>query len=139
MAFFAAAASSGPSASPCTFAVPALFGAPFPMTEVSWMIVGLSLDALRLLHHGRERVEIVHAAGERVPAVALVALQHVLRECQVRGAFDGDPVGIVEDDELAQAEVTREGRRLRGDALPSCRRRWPGRRCDDRSPCASGC
>ena len=42
MAFFAPAASSGPSASPWAFAVPARVGAPLPMMDFSRMIVGRS-------------------------------------------------------------------------------------------------
>jgi len=42
MAFLAPAASSGPSASPCAFAVPARVGAPLPMIDARRMIVGRS-------------------------------------------------------------------------------------------------
>ena len=52
-----------------------------------------------------------------VPAVGAEARGHVLGEGEVGGALDGDLVVVVEDDELAEAEVAGEGGGLGGDAL----------------------
>ena len=63
---------------------------------------------------------------ERLPAVGLVALADVLREGELRVAVDGDLVVVVEDDELAEAEVAREGGGLGGDALLEAAVTWGG-------------
>ena len=52
-----------------------------------------------------------------VPSVSIEPQARVLREGQVRAAVDRDAVVQVEDDQLAQAEVPREGTGLGGDAL----------------------
>ncbi len=52
-----------------------------------------------------------------VPAVGVEALRHVLRERHRRRAVELDVVVVVQDDQLAEAQVAREARRLRGDAL----------------------
>lgn len=79
---------------------------------------GLVRHGLGRLRGRHERVQVVHVFHRlHVPAVRLVALAHVLREGQVRLAVDGDLVVVVEDDELAQAQVARQGAGLGGDAL----------------------
>ena len=54
---------------------------------------------------------------DRLEAERTHARLHILTECDVRIALDGDVVGVVEDDELRKAERTRERERLGGDAL----------------------
>ena len=72
----------------------------------------------RGVDRGRERGEIVAVVDLRgVPAVGLEAKRHVLRERERGRAVDGDLVGVVEDDQLAEAEVARERARLGGDSL----------------------
>ncbi len=52
-----------------------------------------------------------------VPAVGLVALEHVLGEGRRGVALDGDVVVVVEEDEVAELLVAGERGRLGGDAL----------------------
>lgn len=52
-----------------------------------------------------------------VPAVGLVALQHVLGEGHVGAAVDGDAVVVVQRDQLAQLQVTSQGGRFGGHTL----------------------
>ena len=54
---------------------------------------------------------------ERLPAVRLVAFRDVLREGELGRAVDLDLVVVVEHDQAPQAQVAREGARLRRDAL----------------------
>ncbi len=55
--------------------------------------------------------------GLHVPAVGLIALGHVLGERDVRVVLDGDLVGVVDDDEVAELLVSGERGRLAGHAL----------------------
>ena len=68
---------------------------------------------------GAELLRGVVAAldDEDLPVVGLVALGNVLGEGKASVAVDGDLVVIVQDDDLAQAEVPSERARLGGDAL----------------------
>ena len=87
---------------------------------------GGDLDHAGLVGHGLGRLDrladafhVVVAIGHvhHVPAIGLVALQHVLGERHRRVAIDGDVVVVVEGDQLAQAQVAGQGGRLTGDAL----------------------
>ena len=68
-------------------------------------------------HHAEDSLRVVHAAREGAPAEGLVALQHVLGEGEFGRALDGDPVRVVEDDQLPEAEVPGQRRRLVADAF----------------------
>jgi hypothetical protein len=57
-------------------------------------------------------VDVLHR-----PPVRLVARADVLGEREARGAVDGDAVVVVEEDQVVEAEVPREARRLGGDTL----------------------
>ena len=46
------------------------------------------------------------------PAIGPEPLRNAFAERKVGGSFDGDVVVVVEDDELAQVEVSRQGARL---------------------------
>ena len=68
------------------------------------------------------RPEIAEAVGDiadglDVPAVRFVPLADVLREGEVGRSIDGDEVVVVQDDELAKAEMSSEGGGLGGHPL----------------------
>lgn len=65
-----------------------------------------------------ERIEVGKVSdGLNVPPVRLISHRNVLSKGELRGTVDGDVVVIVEDDELAEAEVASEGGGLGGYAL----------------------
>jgi hypothetical protein len=64
----------------------------------------------------RGEIVAVRDAGG-APAIRVETLEHVLGPGHVRGAVQLDVVVVVQHDELAEAEVAGEARRLRGDAL----------------------
>ncbi len=75
-------------------------------------------DALRLRDCVIDRVQIV-AIGDalHVPAVGLEPLGGVVGEREVGGAVDRDAIVVVEPDQLAELQMTRERARLVRDAL----------------------
>eukprot|EP00053_Salpingoeca_punica_P011021 m.98695 g.98695 ORF g.98695 m.98695 type:complete len:479 (-) comp15561_c0_seq1:53-1489(-) len=79
-------------------------------------LVVLLLGALDRRADGRE-VGVAVLDAVRVPAVGLVALQHVLGEGQRRLTVNLDLVVVVEDNQLAEAKVTSERRSLARHAL----------------------
>ena len=81
----------------------------------------------------RDVVAVALVDDLRVPAVRLVAAQHVLGEAHARGPGQRDAVVVVEHDiQLAQVVVARPARPPRRRRLPLSRRRRRGRRCDGR-------
>ena len=65
-----------------------------------------------------DRLDVVAVADALgVPAVRLEAARHVLRPGHRRRSVELDVVVVVEDDELAQAQVAGQARRLGRDAL----------------------
>ncbi len=67
---------------------------------------------------GRGDRRAVHAVDAlHMPAIGLKALGPIFRVGQIRAAFDGDVVVVVEIDELAQLEVAGQTGGLAGDAL----------------------
>ena len=58
-----------------------------------------------------DSIDIGIAIGHvlHVPAVGLVALQHIFGEGNIGVSVNGDVVVVVEGDQLAQAEVTGQG------------------------------
>ena len=76
-------------------------------------------DLLGILDGGENAVEVGVAVldTESVPAVGLEAGEDVLGETEVGVTIDGDVVVVVEDDDVAEAEVAGEGGGFSGDAL----------------------
>mmetsp|Transcript_37023 Transcript_37023/g.110873 ORF Transcript_37023/g.110873 Transcript_37023/m.110873 type:complete len:244 (-) Transcript_37023:697-1428(-) len=72
-----------------------------------------------IVHGGAERSQpvrdVVHLLD--VPPVRLVSLVDILGEAEGGGTVDGDVVVVVQDNELAQPQMTREAGRLGRDAL----------------------
>ena len=110
--------SSTPSGAPWAADLSCLFGDPQPMCVRTAISDGLPVSAFAGRDGGVDRVDVV-AVGDplHVPAVRLEALADVLGEGEVRGAVDGDVVVVVEEDELAQLQVTGEGGGFAADAL----------------------
>ena len=54
---------------------------------------------------------------DRLEAECFHALFHVLAECDVRASFDGNTVGVVENDEFSKSKCTCKGECFRGDSL----------------------
>ena len=76
-----------------------------------------------------EHVQVVGVADARdVPAVADEARGHVLAEGQVRVAFDGDVVVVVDPAQVGELQVPGERGGLAARCPPSCSRRRTGRR-----------
>ena len=76
----------------------------------------------RLLRLIDGRAEVVEAVGHVVhrqylPAVRLVPHFHVLGKRKVCISIDGDVIIIIQDDEVAQPQVTGKTAYLSGDAL----------------------
>ena len=69
----------------------------------------------RLLESEQVGVAVLYV--DRLPAVRLVPLHDVLGEGEVGAAVDLDLIVVVEDDQAAQPQVTRERARLARDAL----------------------
>mmetsp|Transcript_21270 Transcript_21270/g.50571 ORF Transcript_21270/g.50571 Transcript_21270/m.50571 type:complete len:670 (+) Transcript_21270:384-2393(+) len=79
---------------------------------------GLVGGILGGLDGGPQVVDLVDVADLLdVPVVALVSLRDVLREAEGGVTVDGDVVIVVQDDQLAEAEVTRQARGFAGDTL----------------------
>src|SRR5262249_42849323 len=66
---------------------------------------------------GGARIRIVPVAIDDLPAVGLETLCRVVPEPTVHSAVDGDAVVVVTDDELPEAQGTRERARLVRDAF----------------------
>ena len=106
-----------PSGAPCDSWVPALLGAPMPITVLQQMREGLRSrpwPADRRLD--RFRVVAVDV-GDDVPAIGLEALRGVVGEPAFDLAVDRDAVVVVEADQLAQPERAGERAGLVRDAL----------------------
>jgi hypothetical protein len=78
---------------------------------------------LRLCNERADTVGIVGVSLENLPAVGAVARRHILGEGELRGTLDGDAVVVVENDQLAQAEVARK--ELASEVMPSMRQPSP--------------
>ena len=87
---------------------------------------GGHLDDRRLVGHGLggfdrlgDGIHISVALGHvlHVPAVGLVALQHVLGEGHIGASINGDAVVVVEGNQLAQLQVTGQGGSFGGHTL----------------------
>ena len=73
---------------------------------------------LRLGHSSSDLghvIAIIHY--QYLPSVRFVSLLYVLREAQGSVAINGDLVVVVQDDQLAQTKMTRQGTSLATDAL----------------------
>ncbi len=55
--------------------------------------------------------------GDELEAESFETLLDILGEGDIRAAFDGDPVGIIEDDQLAEAERAGQGHGFGGNAF----------------------
>ena len=78
---------------------------------------GRAVGALRLAQGLVDRGRVEAVAVEDAPAVGLEARGGVVGEREADVALDRDLVGVVEDDELREAEAAGEGRGLVRDAL----------------------
>ena len=81
--------------------------------------LGRSVTAMRGAQRSLERVEVVGDLAELldVPAVRREALGDVVAVGELGVAVDGDVVVVVDADQVAEAEVAGERRRLVADAL----------------------
>ena len=110
--------SSSPRGSPWALDVPALFGTSVADDRAAHDDRGTIRLVSRHFDRGFDPGEVVAVQNPLyVPPVGVEPQARVLREGQVRAAVDRDAVVQVEDDQLAQAEVPREGAGLGGDAL----------------------
>ena len=109
--------SSAPSGEPCAFWLSCLFGLPYPMCVRTAIRLGRVVGQRGL--DGRLDGGDVVAVGDPlgVPAVRVEALGDVLGEGHLRRPVELDAVVVVEDDELAQAQVAGQAGRLGGDPL----------------------
>ena len=128
-----------PSGSPWASKVSCLLGLPNPMWVRATMSEGRPSSARAAV---RRRVHLGHVHPVHLldlPAKGGEAGAHVLREGDVGGGGQGDLVGIVEDDEPAEAEIAGQRGGLRRDAFHQIaiarddpgavvdRLPWPGR------------
>ena len=75
-------------------------------------------DRLRLADGPAHVVRVMAVnAGDDMPPVSVEALRHVLGKPAFHLAVDGDPVAVVDDDELAQAQGARQRTGFMGDSL----------------------
>ena len=114
---FAAAASSGPSGSPCAFEVPCLWGAPIADDR-------LAGDQVRLLGYceparspPRRPAWSSPSTCSARPAAGLEALHLVDRIRQAQRPVDRDAVVVPQDDHAVELVVPGERDRLLADAL----------------------
>ena len=95
-----------------------------PMMVRTAMIDGLSVDGLGRVDGRLERRDVLAGVDALdVPAVRLVALEHVLAERDGGVVLDGDVVVVVEQDQVAELLVA--GQRGRLGETPSCRQPSP--------------
>ena len=71
----------------------------------------------RALGRGADLLRVTPVDALHRPAVRLVARAHVLRERELGLALDRDAVVVVVDDEVRDAQVPRDARRLTADAF----------------------
>jgi hypothetical protein len=99
-------------------AVPATWAMPLPMTVFAidqlWFSVAIRFGTG---NGGVEGVEIVTIDLHRVPAEGFEALAGIVALRHHRHRVESDIVGIINQDEIVQPEVTRESDRLGGDTF----------------------
>ena len=116
--FFVLAISSSPSAEPCALPVFCSVGAGQPMIVRTAMNDGLSVTRCAFLIASSSADDVLTGVDAlHVPAVGLVAREHVLAECDRRVVLDRDVVVVVEQDQVAEFLVPGERGRLARNAL----------------------
>ena len=79
--------------------------------------VGLALGGLGLVKGRKDLLEIVAVDHLDVPAIGGIACAHILALADIQHRVEGDVVGIEENNQVVEAEVTRQRGGLRGDAF----------------------
>ncbi len=108
--------SSAPSGEPWAFSLPALVGAPKPMTVRQAIRLGRS-DACAWRDRGGDRLGVVAVDPPRIPAAGLEPLELVDRIRQRQRPVDGDAVVVEQHGEPRQPQMAGERDRLLADAF----------------------
>ena len=76
------------------------------------------MDGAERLEGLRESLRVIGVANvQHVPAISAETRRDVLAECEIRVAFDGYAVAVIDPAQIAEHEAARERGRFAGDAL----------------------